>query len=194
MFTGIVERGEIVRAEGNRVTAKASFLADCEIGASVAINGVCLTVTDRDGDACTFDLAEETRQRTALGDLTAGERVNLERPVRAGAELGGHVVQGHVDGVGAIASITPDGNGVRVRVDLPDGMDRYIVEKGSVTVDGVSLTVTDVDNSSFEVALIPHTLEVTTFGDAAVGRRVNLEVDVLAKYVEKLVANARATR
>lgn len=187
MFTGIVEAGEIVRTAPNELWVSSPVVVDCAIGASVAINGVCLTVTDRDRDTVHFDVADESLARSTLGSLCAGDRVNVERPVRAGAELGGHVVQGHVDGVGTVVSNEPQGDGRRVRIEVGD-LTRYIVEKGSVTVDGVSLTVTDVDADSFEVALIPHTLAVTTLGDV---KNVNIEVDILAKYVEKL-ARTRA--
>lgn len=193
MFTGIVERGEVIEASGNHLVVRAPLLADCVLGASVAINGVCLTVTARDGEACTFDVVDETLARSSLGALAAGSRVNVERPVRAGEELGGHIVQGHVDGVATVERIEPEGDGRRIRITTPGDLSRYIVEKGSVTVDGVSLTVTSVDGDGFEVALIPTTLDLTTLGTVDVGYRVNLEVDVLAKYVEKLVRNgARA--
>jgi riboflavin synthase len=187
MFTGIVEPGEVVGVRGTRLVIRSPVLADRDVGASVSISGVCLTVTECDGDTCHFDLSAETLARSTLGGLRAGDRVNLERPVRAGDELGGHVVQGHVDGVGTIVAVSSDGNGARVRITAPDGLSRYVVEKGSITVDGVSLTVTEVSDDEFEVALIPHTLASTTFGEAETGRAVNLEVDVLAKYVEKLV-------
>jgi riboflavin synthase len=190
MFTGIVEPGEVVKVEptpdGARLWISAPLLASCAIGASVATNGVCLTVTDRDGDTCCFDVIHESLERSTLGDLQPGDRVNVERPVHAGDELGGHVVQGHVDGVGTIVSRTSDDDGQRVRVDVGE-LTRYIVEKGSITVNGVSLTVTDVDETSFEVALIPHTLAVTNLGQA---EKVNIEVDVLAKYVEKLTTRS----
>jgi riboflavin synthase len=196
MYTGIVEPGTVVETNGTRLLVDAELLADCEHGASVSINGVCLTVTSRDGTICAFDVSDETFARSTLGDLDPGARVNVERPVRAGDELGGHIVQGHVDGVGSVERITPEGDGKRVRISTPDGMSRYIVEKGSITVDGVSLTITTVDEAGFEVALIPTTLELTTLGQAGVGYRVNLEVDVLAKYVEKhvekLAARSRA--
>ncbi len=192
MFTGIVGRGEVTRAEGDKLAVRSDLIDDCELGASVAINGVCLTVTSRDGDVCGFDVADETLARSSLGGLKAGNRVNIERPVRAGDELGGHIVQGHVDAVGEVSSIEPEGDGARMRIALPNGLARYIVEKGSVTVDGVALTVTCVEESAFEVVLIPTTLAVTTFRDASVGDKVNLEVDVLAKYVEKLVTHMRA--
>jgi riboflavin synthase len=184
MFTGIVEPGEVVKVEttpnGARLWIRSPILGSCEIGASVATNGVCLTVTDRDGDACRFDVIRESLDRSALGEVREGDGVNVERPVRAGEELGGHVVQGHVDGVGEVVSRGEDG---RMRIAVDRELTRYVVEKGSVTVNGVSLTVTSVDESSFEVALIPHTLEVTNLAQV---RRVNIEVDVLAKYVEKL--------
>jgi riboflavin synthase len=192
MYTGIVEPGEVVRLDGSRLVVRSKLLHGCELGASVNINGVCLTVTSRDDTTCSFDVADETFARSTMGDLRAGTRVNVERPVRAGAELGGHIVQGHVDGVGSVARITPEGDGRRIRIATPDGLSRYIVEKGSITVDGVSLTITTVDDEGFEVALIPTTLELTTLGPAEVGTRVNLEVDVLAKYIEKLVAAQRA--
>jgi riboflavin synthase len=192
MFTGIVESaGEILKVEdvprGRALWIRSRSLSDSEVGASVAISGVCLTVTDRDGDVCRFDVAAETLVRTTLGALEPGAAVNLERPVRAGDELGGHLVQGHVDGVGIVVSVEPEGRGARVRVTVDRGLLRYVVEKGSVTLDGVSLTVTTVTPSSFEVALVPHTLEVTTLGGVRAQHRVNVEVDVLAKYVEKLV-------
>lgn len=193
MYTGIVERGVVVEAEGSRIVVRSDILDDCEIGASVSINGVCLTVTSREGSTCSFDVSDETFVRSTLRDVKVGARVNVERPVRAGAELGGHIVQGHVDAVGSVAAIERESDGKRVRISLPQGLARYIVEKGSVTVDGVSLTVTTVDDDGFEVSLIPTTLDVTTLGGAVIGDRVNLEVDVLAKYVEKLVAPTRAS-
>jgi riboflavin synthase len=193
MFTGIVERGEVMSASGSHLLVRSDQLDGCEIGASVAINGVCLTVTMREATSCSFDVADETLARSTIGALRAGSVVNVERPVKAGDELGGHIVQGHVDGVGTIVGIDPEGDGKRMRVATPEGLTRYVVEKGSVTVDGVSLTVTTVDDEGFEVALIPTTLALTTLGRAEVGYRVNLEVDVLAKYVEKLAAPLRVT-
>ena len=193
MYTGIVERGEVIEVDGSRLVVRAALLDDCEHGASVSINGVCLTVTSREDTTCSFDVHDETFARSTLGDLRAGARVNVERPVRAGEELGGHIVQGHVDGVGTVERIEPEGEGQRIRIATPGGLARYIVEKGSITVDGISLTITSVDDEGFEVALIPTTLELTTLGVAEAGSRVNLEVDVLAKYVEKLVrTDARA--
>ncbi|MEX2394573.1 MAG: riboflavin synthase [Actinomycetota bacterium] len=194
MYTGIVTTGTVVDLVGSRLVVRSPLLVDCEIGASVSINGVCLTVVARDGEVCSFDISDETFSRSAIGEVATGERVNVERPLRAGAELGGHIVQGHVDAVGEIVSVTAEGDGSRVRVAFPPGLGRYIVEKGSVTVDGVSLTVTELDDSSFALALIPETLRVTTFGEAIPGRKVNLEVDVLAKYVEKLLAPVYGAR
>jgi riboflavin synthase len=192
MYTGIVEPGEVLELDGSRLVVRSKLLHDCKLGASVNINGVCLTVTSRDDTTCTFDVADETFARSTMGDLRAGMRLNVERPVRAGEELGGHIVQGHVDGVGTVERITAEGDGKRVRIATPDGLSRYIVEKGSITVDGVSLTITAVDDEGFEVALVPTTLELTTLGQAEVGYSVNLEVDVLAKYVEKLVQRSGA--
>jgi riboflavin synthase len=192
MYTGIVETGEVTKIDtrdgATALWVRSSILDGCELGASVSINGVCLTVTEREGDVCRLDASAETLARSALGELRADERVNVERPVRAGAELGGHIVQGHVDAVGTISDIDRGTNDVRVRVSADADLMRYVVEKGSVTVDGCSLTVSALGDDWFEVALIPHTLSVTTFGQAEVGRKVNLEIDVLAKYVEKLLA------
>ena len=188
MFTGIVESGEVVKVAANELWVSSAIVGDCAIGSSVAINGVCLTVTEKAGTTVRFDVVDESLARSTLGSLAAGDRVNVERPVRAGEELGGHVVQGHVDGVGTVVSRARDGDGRRVRIEVGE-LTRYIVEKGSVTVDGVSLTVSDVDEDSFEVALIPHTLAITTLATA---KNVNIEVDVLAKYVEKLAGADRA--
>lgn len=192
MFTGIVEQtGDVVKVDSSgadlTMWVRSPVLADADIGASVAIDGVCLTVTERDGEVCRFDLARETVSRSTLGSRSPGDRVNLERPLRAGDELGGHIVQGHVDGVGVVASVRPDGDGRRLRVDVEPRLHRYLVEKGSVTIDGVSLTISDLATPWFEVALIPHTLAATTLGQVESGRRVNVEVDVLAKHVERLV-------
>jgi riboflavin synthase len=191
MFTGIVaDRGEILKVETaageRRIWIRSGVLADCSLGASVAIDGVCLTVVDIDGDVCGFDVSAETVARSTLGSKQVGDQVNLERPLRAGDELGGHIVQGHVDEVGTVAAVSDDGEGRRLVVSAPESLMRYVVEKGSVTVDGVSLTVSAIRAETFEVALVPHTLSVTTFGDMEIGREVNIEVDVLAKYVEKL--------
>ena len=196
MFTGIVEELGRVRSitpndGGARLQIECSrVLEDAAIGASIAVNGCCLTVVELGEDSWVADAQRETIDRTTLGSLVAGDGVNLERPVRLNDRLGGHVVQGHVDAVGSIASRRelPDGSTV-LEVATPEGLLRYCVEKGSVTVDGVSLTITHVGDESFQVALVPHTLAVTTLGVRQPGDRVNLEVDVLAKYVERLLNN-----
>ena len=194
MFTGIVrEVGEVVEApgdaEGRAVVVRASqTAASTAIGDSVSIAGVCLTAEAVDGDTIRFHAVGETLRRTTLGALSAGDGVNVEPALRAGEPLGGHLVQGHVDGVGSIASVAPEGEGVRVTVTAPPEILRYCVEKGSITLDGVSLTVAGLDDDAFVVALVPHTLAVTTLGRTAPGREVNLEVDVLAKYVERLLS------
>jgi riboflavin synthase len=194
VFTGIVEElGEIVAVESApdsaRFTVRGPLVTeDAAHGASIAVNGVCLTVVDLKDGAFTADVMKETLDRSSLGVLAPGDRVNLERPVRLQDRLGGHLVQGHVDGVGTIVSRTPGENWDVVRISVPDGLDRYIVEKGSITVDGISLTVVDDDPGEFSVSLIPTTLDLTTLGRKQVGDPVNLEVDVMAKYAEKLLA------
>lgn len=188
MFTGIVEERGTVRSAGPdrlEVTAR-TVTGDAAIGASVAVSGVCLTVVASGDDRLAFDVSPETLARTTLGDLSEGDPVNLERPVTPATRLGGHLVQGHVDAVAEVVSTAPEGDGCRMRLRVPAGLDRYLVEKGSVTVDGVSLTVAAIEGDEFEVALIPHTLDVTTLGARESGDRVNLEVDVLAKYLERL--------
>jgi riboflavin synthase len=193
VFTGIVrELGEVVEATeaggGRAFVVRARVTAGrTSVGDSVAIDGCCLTATAVEGDAISFQAVPETISRTTLGSLARGRTVNVEPAVRAGEELGGHYVQGHVDAVGHIESVEAEGEGLRVFVEAPDGVLRYCVEKGSVTVDGVSLTVAEVAEGAFAVALVPHTLAVTTLSELAPGRPVNLEVDVLAKYVERLV-------
>ena len=179
MFTGIVrEVGRVESFDGHRLVVAAQTRA--AEGDSVSVDGVCLTAVD--GMRLVFDVVDETLSRTTLGTLKAGDRVNLEPALRAGDPLGGHIVQGHVDGIGRVREV-----GDLVWVDAPADLLRYCVEKGSITVDGVSLTVAAVDEQGFGVALVPHTLEVTTLGGLAPGDAVNLEVDVLAKYVEKLL-------
>lgn len=193
MFTGIVQdTGEVVKIEsgptgGRRLWISGSVLEGAADGASVAVDGVCLTVTHRDGGTCRFDLSGETLERSSLHGRAAGDRVNLERPLRAGDELGGHLMQGHVDGVGTIRDVAAEGPDRRIVVSVPTGLGPYLVEKGSVAVDGVSLTVTRAAEEWFEVAVVPHTLTVTTLGSAEEGQRVNIEVDVIAKYVEQLL-------
>ena len=192
MFTGIVEERGRVRAAGRRLEVEAKTVTDdAEIGASIAVSGVCLTVAERDEAVLAFDLADETLSRTTLGALREGDAVNLERPVTLLQRLGGHLVQGHVDGVGRVESIEEQAGGATMRIALDEALARYVVEKGSVTVDGVSLTVAAVEDGAFTVALVPHTLAVTTLGDLRPGDGVNLEVDVLAKYVERLMGRTR---
>ena len=171
-----------------RLTVRGPLVtSDAAYGASIAVNGCCLTVAELDGETFTADVMAETFKRTSLGALAPGSPVNLERPLRADARLGGHVVQGHVDGTGVIASHE---DGV-VRVEIGDELARYVVEKGSVAVDGVSLTVVEAGETSFTVSLIPATLELTTLGRKGPGDPVNIEVDVLAKYVERLLRGGR---
>ena len=189
MFTGLVATtGTVQSLRDGRVVIDVDPPLELTDGDSVSVNGVCLTATDVREDGFEADVMGETLRRTALGELRPGERVNLEPALRASDRLGGHIVQGHVDGTGVVASVGPEGFARRVRIETAPEVLRYIVEKGSVTVDGVSLTVAEVDDESFSVGLIPETLERTTLGGADPGRRVNLEVDVLAKYVEKLVS------
>jgi riboflavin synthase len=196
MFTGIVEGTGTVAAlaaaddaSGARLEVEAPFLAgDLRPGESVAVNGCCLTVAQATAAGFAADLVAETLRRTALGGLAAGDLVNLERPIALGGRLGGHLVQGHVDGVARVLDRTAAGDGQEVRIELPAELERFVVEKGSVAVDGVSLTVAGVGPGWFAVALVPHTLEVTTLGRRRPGDPVQLEVDVVAKYVERLVA------
>jgi riboflavin synthase len=189
MFTGIVEElGSIEARDGSRLRIAAeTVLEDAKIGDSTAVNGCCLTVVELGPEWWEADVSDETFARTNLGDLRPGDPVSLERPVRLVDRLGGHVVQGHVDAVGEIVAPVPD-----LRVRMPEALTRYLVEKGSVTVDGVSLTVVDVLGDGFTVAVIPHTAEVTTLGRKGPGDRVNLEVDVMAKYVERLLGGYRS--
>ena len=175
--------------DGSRLVVGAPETAgSVAVGDSVSVAGVCLTVVETGEGRLAFDVVPETLSRTARGRLAAGDRVNLESALRVGDPLGGHVVQGHVDAVGRVRSITPEGESRRVWVDAPEMIVRYCLEKGSIAVDGVSLTVAALDDDGFEVALIPHTLEVTTLGALEPGDEVNLEADVLAKVVERLVA------
>jgi riboflavin synthase len=197
MFTGIVvELGQVValdwHGEGAVIAVRAPVVtADARHGDSIAVSGVCLTVTAVDGDVFTADVMKETFDRSALGSVAVGDEVNLEPAVTPSTRLGGHIVQGHVDGVGTVLGRTPGERWEDVRIGLPDELARYVVEKGSIGVDGISLTVTAVDERSFQVSLIPTTLALTTLGRKQVGALVNLEVDVIAKYVEKLVGARR---
>ena len=190
MFTGLVrEVGTVVSMESGRLAVSAPESARAaQLGDSIAVDGVCLTVVACVDSTLSFDAVPETLARTTLGILDRDSRVNLEPSLRAGEPLGGHIVQGHVDGVGAVRSIDTEGEGQRVWFDAPADLLRYVVEKGSIAVNGTSLTVADTDGEGFAVALIPHTLEATNLGSLQPEGTVNLEVDVLAKYVEKLLA------
>ena len=190
MFTGIVlELGTLVAFDGSRLVVAAPATAtDAQVGDSVSVAGVCLTVVDVENGRLAFDVVPETLSRTALGGLEPGDTLNLEPSLRVSDRLGGHVVQGHVDAVGRVRSVTPQGDSRRIWVDAPDTVVRYCIEKGSIAVDGVSLTVAAFDEDGFEVALIPHTLAVTTLGRLEPGDELNLEADVLGKVVERLLA------
>jgi riboflavin synthase len=194
VFTGLVADTGTVESlaragdgQGVRLRVATGLAGELGPGDSVAVNGVCLTALEPDGHGFSADVMAETLRRSSLGPLGEGDTVNLELPVRAGDRLGGHIVQGHVDGTGSVESLRDEGFARVVRIAAPEDLLRYVVEKGSVAVDGVSLTVAEVDDAGFAVSLIPETLERTTFGSAEPGRLVNLEVDVIAKYVEKLV-------
>ena len=193
MFTGIVEELGTVAALDHgadsavlRITGPL-VVSDAVHGASIAVNGVCLTVVEHDAEGFTVDVMAETLRRSSLGALRPGDRVNLERAMRADGRFGGHVVQGHVDGTATVTARTPGDRGETVELTLPADLAGYVVEKGSITVDGVSLTVASVTDRSFTVSLIPTTLDLTTLGHKGVGDEVNLEVDVIAKYVERLL-------
>jgi riboflavin synthase len=187
VFTGLIrEVATVAAVDGSRIEVASA--QEAAVGDSVALDGVCLTVVAAGGGTLAFDVVPETFARTALGALEPGSRVNVEPALRAGDALGGHYVQGHVDGVGAVRRIEAEGDGKRVWFEAPTDVLRYVVEKGSIAVQGTSLTIAAVDDGAFAVALIPHTLAATTLGALAPGDRVNLEADVLAKYVEKLVA------
>jgi riboflavin synthase len=197
MFTGIVEElGQVVRLSTTESDSALlavrgpAVTADARHGDSIAVNGVCLTVVEVGDGVFTADVMGETLRRSALGALRPGDRVNLERAATLGSRLGGHLVQGHVDGVGELLGREPAGQWERVRISLPPALSRYLVEKGSITVDGVSLTVVAVADGEFGVGLIPTTLALTTLGHKGVGDPVNLEVDVIAKYVERLLRPA----
>jgi riboflavin synthase len=193
VFTGIVrELGRVASVQGGetglRIEVAAPKLASVTgVGDSVAVNGVCLTVEAVAGDRIAFHAIPETLRRSTLAHLPRGAEVNVEPALRAGEPLGGHYVQGHVDGVGRIQSVEAEGDGLRVVVEAPPEVLRYCVEKGSITVEGVSLTISELFEDAFAVALVPHTLEATTLSELSPGREVNLEADVLAKYVERLV-------
>jgi riboflavin synthase len=193
MFTGIVEelgtiRGIAARPDAARVEVAAqSVLRDAAVGDSIAVNGVCLTVVEKGANSFAADVSAETLRRTSLKQARVGTRVNLERPLTPSSRLGGHIVQGHVDAVGELAGVRAEGDGWVVKVVFPPGLARYIVEKGSITVDGISLTVARLNAESFEIAVIPHTWKVTNLSSLTRGDAVNLEVDIIAKYVERLL-------
>lgn len=193
MFTGIVEElGEIreIHREADSITLTiraTTVLDDVHHGDSIAVNGVCLTVVEFGNDFFTADLMQETLDRSSLGQVEVGSKVNLERATAVGQRLGGHIVQGHIDGTGEVISRTPGERWEVVRISLPEHLSKYVVEKGSIAVDGTSLTVSAVGEGFFEVSLIPTTLTDSVIGSTAVGTKVNLEVDVLAKYVEKML-------
>ncbi|TAM96354.1 MAG: riboflavin synthase [Rhodanobacteraceae bacterium] len=195
MFTGIIQStGRIVRIEPRGGDARLVLAApdigpvDVALGDSISVSGCCLTVIARDGDMLAFDVSSETLSLTTLGNLRQGDRVNLEKALRLCDRLGGHLVSGHVDGVGSIVAVEPDARSQRWTIEAPPALSRYIAAKGSVCVDGASLTVNAVSGDRFGVNLIPHTVAITTFADRRAGDRVNLEVDMLARYVERLLA------
>ena len=193
MFTGIVEEvGKVVSTQAGRlVIAAMETLKNVKPGGSVAINGVCLTVTEFTATSFAFDVMPETLKRTNLGRLKSGDKVNLERPLGLGGEVGGHLVQGHIDDTGKVISITPEGESI-ARFEAPPGVMRYVVPKGFIAVDGISLTVTEIQSNSFQVSLVDFTLKHTNLGSRKAGDRVNLEVDIIAKYVEQFL-HARTT-
>lgn len=193
MFTGIVEALGLVTnvsrdADDMRITIESAQIArGLKLGDSIAINGTCLTAVALTETSFSADAVPETLAKTNLSDLVAGSQVNLERPMRADGRFDGHIVQGHVDSIGTVIGLDPEGDGRRFSIEVADAMRRYIVEKGSVTVDGVSLTVAALTERGFQIALIPHTLQVTILGQRQIGDRVNIEIDVIAKYVERLI-------
>ena len=197
MFTGLVQDlGDVAAVDathdGVRLTVRTRLAGEIGEGDSVAVNGVCLTAVDIAPDAFTADVMQETLRRSSLGEATPGRPVNLELALRADARLGGHIMQGHVDGLGSVREVREDGFARWVTIAAPPELLRYVVEKGSIAVDGISLTVAAVDEESFSVSLIPETLARTTLGEARPGAPVNLEVDVMAKYAEKLLAGRLA--
>ena len=193
MFTGIVEETGTIRSirrgpHSSVLSIGADLiLSDLKIGDSVAVNGVCLTATSRDSSGFTADIMHETLNRSSLGSLTIGSRVNLERAMAAGGRFGGHIVSGHIDAPGRITALRRDDNAVWYTVEIPPALLRYVVEKGSITIDGISLTVAAVDEGQFSVSVIPHTAAVTILGEKGPGDIVNIETDILGKYVEKLL-------
>jgi riboflavin synthase len=199
VFTGLVAgTGTVESLErdggGVRLRVRSELAGELGSGDSVAVNGVCLTAVDPDAQGFSADVMEETLRRSSLGPLGEGDSVNLELPLRAGDRLGGHIVQGHVDGVGELVERREEGIGLWLRFRAPEVVQRYLIEKGSVTVAGVSLTIAELHDDGFAVAIVPHTLQVTTFGRLAVGDPVNLEADMIARYVERLLTASTASR
>lgn len=194
MFTGLIEEMGTIEAitgfgEGSRMVLRVGVTAeDLAVGDSLSVDGVCLTAVEVGKSKVALELSQETLRRSTLGTKRVGSRCNLERPLKLGARLGGHMVSGHIDAVGEVVEVRPEANGLWVTVRAPEALMRYIVEKGSVALDGISLTVADVAEETFSVAVIPHTAKVTTLGEARPGTRVNLEADIIGKYVERFVA------
>ncbi len=196
MFTGLVEEaGAVLGLDGTRLTVGTKLVQEgTDPGASIAVNGACLTVVERGADRLGFDLGPETLARTALGELGRGDRVNLERPLRLGGLVGGHLVQGHVDGIGVVTACVRDGETARLRIEWQDpALARLLIPQGSVAVDGVSLTVAALEAGAFEIMLIPHTLGQTTLGALKAGQRVNLEMDMIGKYVQRFLSLGGST-
>lgn len=190
MFTGLIEEmGRVIERDGTGLVVSADLaLEDSDLGASVAVNGACLTVVERGPGRLRFDVGPETLARTALGELTTGDPVNLERPMRLGGTVGGHLVQGHVDGIGVVAAFTREAETARLTIEWRDrALAPLLIPQGSVAVDGVSLTVARLNARDFEIMIIPHTLAMTTLGSLAPGRRVNLEMDMIGKYVQRIL-------
>jgi riboflavin synthase len=197
MFTGLIEEvGKVLQRDGSRLVVSASLVREeSGPGASVAVNGACLTVVEREGDRLGFDLGPETLARTALGDLAVGDPVNLERPLRLGGPAGGHLVQGHVDGVGTVTGFTRQAETARLTIEWRDqALAPLLIPQGSVAVDGVSLTVARLNPRDFEIMIIPHTLAATTLGGLRPGRRVNLEMDMIGKYVQRILDAREGSR
>ena len=190
MFTGIVEEVGRVEAagDGSLAVAASVVLGDLKVSDSICVNGVCLTVTEIDARAFTVNVVPETLRRSNLGGLRPGSGVNLERPLTPNGRMGGHMVQGHVDGTATVASVEPDGEALMFRFHAPPAIMRYVVEKGFIAVDGTSLTIVNCDDGSFSITIIPYTRDNTVFGSLSPGDEVNIEVDILAKYVERLTA------
>ena len=194
MFTGITEEmGKVTSAQSGKMIISANqVLQEIEIGASMAVNGVCLTITSFNTNSFSIDIMSETLKRSTLGLLSAGNRVNLERPLTLAGRLGGHLVQGHIDATGRVSAVSRDGESMFMRFEAPPEVMRYVVEKGFIAVDGISLTVVTTDISSFQVSLVDYTRQCTTLGERRIGDSVNLEVDIIAKYVEQF-SQARNT-